>query len=88
MSYQSGGVTAPPPLRGHKSESGETMEEIRAERESRPNASTATNKKEQRLAYEIALGIWLGGVALLMTSAVIGSLIMLIAAQSLKVHFG
>lgn len=62
------------------------MEEIRAERESRP--STGTNKKEPRLAYEIAIGIWLGGVALIMTTAVIGSLIVLIAAQSIKVHFG
>lgn len=64
------------------------MEEIRAERESRPSTNTGTNKKEPRLAYEIAIGIWLGGVALIMTTAVIGSLIVLIAAQSIKVHFG
>ena len=33
-----------------------------------------TSRRERRLAYEIALGIWLGGIALAATAAVFWSI--------------
>lgn len=34
----------------------------------------ATSRRERRLAYEIAMGIWLGGIALAATAAVFWSI--------------
>ncbi|SDS19640.1 hypothetical protein [Pseudomonas oryzae] len=48
----------------------------------RPRA--AAPRRERRLAYEIALGIWLGGMALAVTSAVGWYLVGAVAIGTIK----
>jgi acyl-coenzyme A thioesterase PaaI-like protein len=46
------------------------------------------NKKEPRLAYEIALGIVIGGVTLWMLEAIAGLIAMQFALHQIKINFG
>lgn len=60
------------------------MDEIRAERKPRP----ATQKKEPRLAYEIALGIIIAGITLWTLETLVNSALALLALNQIKIHFG
>ena len=59
---------------------------MRAERDDDAYNRPGARRKEPRLAYEIALGIWLGGVALAATSAVFWALVF--GAISSSIRFG
>lgn len=64
------------------------MDEIRAEREITNKGTHQRTPKEPRLAYEIALGIWIGGVALMVTSGVIGLIMYKLAVEAIRITFG
>lgn len=58
---------------------------MRAERDEDDYAPVRYSKPERRLAYEIALGIWLGGIALGATSLVFWIGVMAMIAGRIKV---
>lgn len=64
------------------------MDEIRAEREITNKGTQQRTPKEPRLAYEIALGIWLGGMALMVTSAVISLVFFELITGAVRLQFG
>lgn len=64
------------------------MDEIKAERDEIRAARVTRAKREPRLAYEIALGIWIGGVALMVTSGVIGLIMYKLAVEAIRITFG
>lgn len=65
------------------------MDEIKAEREEVRRAAKATRTKhEPRLAYEIALGIIIGGVTLWILKTAINMVGAYLVLKGIKIHFG
>lgn len=65
------------------------MDEIRAVRAARPYIPTKTvSKKKPRLAYEIALGIIIGGVTLWTLGMIAKIAAAAVAVSAIKIHFG
>ena len=61
---------------------------MRAERDILDFSNKPKKTSEKRLAYEIALGIWLGGMALTATSGIIGYVMFSLAVGALNIKLG